>query len=372
MRKRLLAVTLGKQAPRILGAFYCVFIVLASSACDRKGSTPDWDTPGVKAPATADTTAPPPVSAPPIQAKAVPPPAVPTLAAPPKADPPVPEPATENPATEGLHFITYNVENWLTMDRYVDRKNLKDSPKPESEKEAAVQILVRHAPDVVGLCEIGEATDLAEIQEDLKAGGLDLPHSHYTGGSDPTRHLGILSRFPITSTAKPAESEYQLAGQTFSINRGVLDASIEARGKAYRFIGVHLKSKRDSEQGDQEAIRLQEARLLRRHIDSVLETNADARLVVYGDFNDTRATPAIKAITGNYNDPTYLTAIPAKDSRGEAWTHHWALHDIYSRIDFIMVSRGIREDVDFQSAKIIDDTDWDKASDHRPVMAIFK
>ena len=257
------------------------------------------------------------------------------------------------------------------MDRYVDRKNLKGAPKPESEKEAVVQLLTRHAPDVIGLCEIGEATDLAEIQEDLKAAGLDLPHSHYTGGADPTRHLGLLSRFPITSTAKPAESDYQLAGQTFAINRGILDATVEARGKSYRFLGVHLKSKRDSEQGDQEAIRLNEARLLRRHVDSILATNADARLVVYGDFNDTRATPAIKAITGNYNDPTYLTAIPAKDSRGQAWTHHWALHDIYSRIDFIMVSRGIRSDVDFQAAKIIDDADWDKASDHRAVLAVF-
>jgi endonuclease/exonuclease/phosphatase family metal-dependent hydrolase len=281
-------------------------------------------------------------------------------------------PTTEAASSEGLRFIAYNVENWLTMDRYVDRKNLKGAPKPKAEKAAVIGLLARHAPDVIGLCEIGEATDLAEIQEDLKAAGLNLPHSHYTGGSDPTRHLGLLSRFPIISTAKPAESEYQLAGQTFAINRGILDATVQARGKNYRFIGVHLKSKRDSEQGDQEAIRLNEARLLRKHVNTILAGDADARLIVYGDFNDTRATPAIKAITGNYNDPTYLTAIPAKDSRNQAWTHHWALHDIYSRIDFIMVSRGIQSDVDFQAAKIIDDADWDKASDHRAILAIFR
>jgi endonuclease/exonuclease/phosphatase family metal-dependent hydrolase len=367
MRKRLQAVTFANQAPRILGAFFCALIVLTVSACDRKGGTPDWDTPGVKSPTTVEVSAPvaPPTPVIPISAE------TPPAAEPPKTPEPVATPS-ESPSSEGLRFITYNVENWLTMDRYVDRKNLKGAPKPESEKEAVVQLLVRHAPDAIGLCEIGTAADLAEIQEDLKAAGLNLPHSHYTGGSDPTRHLGLLSRFPITSTAKPAETEYQLAGQTFAINRGILDATVEARGKSYRFIGVHLKSKRDSEQGDQEAIRLQEARLLRRHVDSILATNADARLVVYGDFNDTRATPAIKAITGNYNDPTYLTAIPAKDSRDHAWTHHWALHDIYSRIDFIMVSRGLRGDVDFEAAKIIDDADWEKASDHRAILAIFK
>jgi endonuclease/exonuclease/phosphatase family metal-dependent hydrolase len=367
MRFRSLTASVGNHAPRLLGAFFCVSALLAGTACDRKSGTPDWDTPGVKAPATAVAPSPQAPPSAPIQVKAEIPTAVESLKA--------PETATASPeavSSEGLRFIAYNVENWLAMDRYVDRKTLKGAPKPEPEKEAVVQLLTRHAPDVIGLCEIGEANDLAEIQEDLKAAGLDLPHSHFTGGSDPTRHLGLLSRFPITSTAKPAESEFQLAGQTFAINRGILDASLEARGKSYRFIGVHLKSKRDSEQGDQAAIRLHEARLLRRHVDTIITADADARLVVYGDFNDTRATPAIKTITGDYNDPAYLTAIPAKDSRGEAWTHHWALNDIYSRIDFIMVSHGIRSDVDFPAAKIIDDADWDKASDHRAVMAVFK
>ncbi len=367
MRVRSLTTLVRNHAPRFLGAFFCAVIALAGSSCDRKGGTPDWDTPGVKSPTTAEVSAPVTPPAPVMPVAVDTPPTAGLL----KTPEPVATPR-ENPTSEGLRFIAYNVENWLTMDRYVDRKNLKGAPKPESEKQAVVQLLARHTPDVIGLCEIGTAADLAEIQEDLKAAGLDLPHSHYTGGSDPTRHLGLLSRFPITSTAKPAESEYQLAGQTFAINRGILDATLEARGKSYRFIGVHLKSKRDSEQGDQEAIRLQEARLLRRHVDSIQTTNADARLVVYGDFNDTRATPAIKAITGNYNDPTYLTAIPAKDSRDHAWTHHWALHDIYSRIDFIMVSRGLRSDVNFDAAKIIDDADWEKASDHRAILAIFK
>jgi endonuclease/exonuclease/phosphatase family metal-dependent hydrolase len=367
MGLRALAASSRNFAPRILGAFFCSLILLTGPSCDKKAGTPDWDTPGVEAPATVSEPAPVAVPAPPAVVKTE----TPAVAEIPKTPEKVIQPS-EPASSEGLRFIAYNVENWLIMDRYVNRKNLKGAPKPESEKAAVIGLLARHAPDVIGLCEIGEATDLAEIQASLKAAGLDLPHSHYTGGSDPTRHLGLLSRFPITSTAKPAESEYQLAGQTFAINRGILDATLQARGKDYRFVGVHLKSKRDSEQGDQEAIRLNEARLLRKHVDTILASNADARLVVYGDLNDTRSTPAIKAITGNYNDPTYLTAIPAKDSRGEAWTHHWSLHDIYSRIDFVMVSRGIQNDVDFQAAKVIDDADWAEASDHRAILAIFR
>jgi endonuclease/exonuclease/phosphatase family metal-dependent hydrolase len=366
MRSRVNQRTFITLAPKIFGAVFFVLAMLGSPGC--KKNTPDWDTPGEAGQTSSTATGPqvtkeiePSRVAALEQAKSV------TTEAPPKT----PE-ASASPSSAGLRFICYNVENWLTMDRYVDRKALKGAPKPQNEKEAVVRILVRHNPDAIGVSEIGTATDLAEIQENLKAAGLNLPHSHYTGGSDPTRHLGFLSRFPITSTAKPAETEYQLAGQTYGINRGILDATIEARGKSYRFLGVHLKSKRESEQGDQEAIRLNEARLLRRHVDSILKTDAAARLIVYGDFNDTRATPAIKQITGKYNDPTYLTAIPAKDSNQEAWTHYWSINDIYSRIDFIMVSKELRSEVDFPASRIIDDVEWETASDHRPLMAIFK
>lgn len=268
--------------------------------------------------------------------------------------------------------MTYNVRNWLNVDRYVDRQSLKNAPKPDAEKSAVIAILARHVPDVIGLCEIGTAEDLAEIQQLLKAAGVDLPHSHYTGGSDPVRHLGILSRFPITATAKPEKVEYKLQGKAFAINRGILDVTLEIHGTPYRFVGVHLKSKRDVEEGDQEEMRRAEARLLRSHIDKILEANPDERLVVYGDFNDTRSSNSGKAAVGNYNDPKYLTAIPAKDSVGTRWTHFWSLHDVYSRIDFVTISKALKPEVDFEASRVIDDADWETASDHRPVLAIFR
>ncbi len=340
------------QAPRKLGAFFCALALAATTACDRSGRTPDWDGPqatsqSISNPTTPSTS----VSA---TKQAIP------------ADSPQPS------ETGGLRFISYNVENWLTMDRYVNRKKVRGIPKPDSEKTAVVRLLARQAPDVVGICEVGTPADLEEIRERLKADGIDLPHTHYTGGADPTRRLGLLSRFPITSTARPAVNEFRLSGHTLGINRGILDATIHARGKSYRFLGVHLKSKRPSEQGDQELIRLNEARLLRRHVDSILKADSQSRLVVYGDFNDTRSTPTLRMILGRIHTPEYLTAIPLHDSNQETWTHHWELNDIYSRFDFILVSESLRPDTDFQAARVIDDAEWKDASDHRPLMAVFR
>jgi endonuclease/exonuclease/phosphatase family metal-dependent hydrolase len=339
---RLFLQRLALRAPALTGAVFCS--VLAFSSCGKKRG-PDWGQPVDAAPASAETPAKP-------QVRAT------TPAAPVNSS--------------GLRFMAYNVENWLTMDRFVDGKSLKGSPKPDSEKQAVISIIVGSRPDVIGLCEIGTKADLEEIRTSLKTVGLDMPHSHYAGGSDPTRRLGLLSRHPIVATATIRESEYRLNGVTFGFNRGVLDASVNAKGRSFRFLGVHLKSKREVDNGDQEQMRINEARLLRRHVDSILAEKPDARLVVYGDFNDTRATRAFKTVTGSYNDPGYLTAIPCRDSRGHAWTHHWMPHDIYSRIDYVTVSRALRPEVDFRASHVVDDPQWDAASDHRPLIAIFR
>ncbi len=279
---------------------------------------------------------------------------------------------SSNSNAGNLRFIAYNVENWLTMDRIIDRREVANQPKPDSEKSAVLRILLKNNPDVIGLCEIGTKADLAEIQQALKSAGLDLPHSHYTGGSDTVRHLGLLSRFPVTSTSSPAQTQYTLEGRNFAINRGILDATIKARGKEYRFVGVHLKSKRSVDGGDQAKMRLQEAHLLRRHIDKILGPNPDANLIVYGDFNDTYRSNTLRAVTGSAAKNLRITPIYLKDSQDEAWTHHWSSEDIYSRIDFIMTSAALRRDVDFKESRIIDDRLWSKASDHRPMLAVFR
>ena len=352
----------GPVISRRLAAVAGLVLSLLVAACESRENTPDWDTPGSEASAAES---PPQTTAETSTAETS------TAPTPPRQTEPLAA-LSPAPSGEGMRFAAYNVLNWLVMDRYIDRKLERSTPKPEEEKAAVIRLLAAHSPDVIGLCEIGTAADLEEIRERLKNAGLDLPHSHYTAGTDSVRRLGLLSKFPVIATSKPADREFRLNGQTYGIGRGILDATIEARGKSYRFLGVHLKSKRPIPEADQEEIRVNEARLLRRHVDAILAKDPDARLIVYGDFNDTRPTRTIKTITGTYNSPGYLTALPAKDSRGNAWTHHWVPHDIYSRIDFVTVTKPLRSELDFQNSYIIDDPGWENASDHRAILAIFR
>jgi endonuclease/exonuclease/phosphatase family metal-dependent hydrolase len=279
----------------------------------------------------------------------------------PSAAPPV-----SSTAASGLRFLAYNVENWLIMEDRYDfdtRKSSKNAPKPEKERASVISIVASEKPDVFGVCEIGAKTDLLEIQASLKAAGLDLPHMHFTGGQDTTRHLGILSRYPIITTAEPAEKVYKLNGKDYQMQRGILDATIKTPdGRSWRFLGVHLKSKRDVEDGDQEQMRINEAQLLRKHIDSIIADDPKARLLCYGDFNDTRGTSAIRIVTGPNNSPRNMMPLGLKDSRGEYWTHFWAKEDVYSRFDYIFVSQDLKKDVSFQDCKILDPENWNDAS----------
>ncbi|TAG09576.1 MAG: endonuclease/exonuclease/phosphatase family protein [Verrucomicrobia bacterium] len=360
MLRSFCSITLHRKAPISIGAFFCMIgiglFLAATISCERSNSST----------ATSDLLG----SQPPIQPEQN------------AEDLDDPLPAAEGnqmrkhegsaPTKTGFRFINYNVKNWLLMERYADGKTTQNAPKPDAEKIAAIHLLSRHHPDVLGLCEIGQPDDLKEIQTRLKQEGIDLPFSHFTQGGDENRRLGLLSRFPITGSAVPKVASYQLDGKSHPINRGILDVTLTARGKEYRLLGVHLKSKRASDQGDQEAIRFEESKLLRKHIETIFDQTPAARLIVYGDFNDTRSSRPMKKILSSYGKPRYLTPIPARDRSGEFWTHHWALHDVYSRIDFVLVSEALKSEVRYDRSRILDDADWIHASDHRPVMVIFR
>jgi endonuclease/exonuclease/phosphatase family metal-dependent hydrolase len=342
--------SLLKVAPGLLGAFF-----LSLSACRDQDQSGDWaGEPPSEAPVAVATAAAPAARA----------------AAPETPAPPVAEPAAE--AGEGVRFVAYNVENWLTMDRYVDGRNQKGAPKPEREKQAITRLLAEIKPDVLGISEIGSEEDVKDLQAHLEQAGLKLPHAHLNRGSDTTRSLVLLSRFPIAKSVTRDDLRYSSNGVEHTMQRGILDATVDTPSGPYRFLGVHLKSKREVEEGDQADMRLKEAHLLRREIDAILREDDAARLVVYGDFNDTRNSPAVRAIHGSRNSPTGLAMIAIKDSRGHYWTHHWDFQDVYSRIDYVLVSNALKQSVDWDRCRIIDGPEVAGASDHRPLLVLLK
>ena len=350
-----------RNASILLGAFF-----LSLSACRESGETGSWSAGGSGA-TVPDTT---PTKSTLAAAES---PATPEES--PVAvvkEPPATLPAPEDPANPRVRFIGYNVENWLTMDRYENNRPVGEGSKPEKEKQAVVEILVRHRPDVLGLCEIGSEDDLRDIQSRLKAAGLDLPHLHHTGGADSVRHLGLLSRFPIASTTTHSDLTYQLDGKEFGMGRGILDAVVDTPVGPVHFLGTHLKSKREIPEADQEMMRRAEAHLMRKAVDRILGEQPGTQLVVYGDFNDTRQASAIRTLQGPRDGPLSLKMAWLKDRNGHTWTHHWDYQDVYSRFDYVLVSTPMLDRMIWDECKVIDDPEVADASDHRPTLIVFE
>lgn len=272
-------------------------------------------------------------------------------------------------ADEAVTVCSYNLKNWLIMDRFNGREVVKSSPKPESEKALIVEILTVLKPDILGVCEIGRESDLLELQARLKEAGLDLPHFEVAHGGDDYRQQGLLSHFPIVSRQSKLDLNYELGESILPLQRGILDVGVEIPdGTTLRCLGVHLKSKREVPEGDQSLMRRNEARLLRKHIDAIQEADPDAQILAYGDFNEHRNGPPVRDILGSRSSPGYMADALIRDIDGEVWTHFWDSADSYSRFDYFFLSRSLIPRIDWKKSFVYKRRNFDEASDHRPII----
>jgi endonuclease/exonuclease/phosphatase family metal-dependent hydrolase len=272
---------------------------------------------------------------------------------------------------EEIVVASYNVENYLPMDRRVDGRTVKDAPKPEEEIAAVLSVLTTIRPDILGLVEMGDTSQVADLQRRLKAAGLDLPHSEWLQAADEDRHLALLSRFPIVARNSRGQIPIEINGRMERFQRGILDVTVQVRPDyALRLVGAHLKSRRPVPEYDETWMRAKEAWYLREHINGILAAEPGVNLLLFGDLNDTKNTYPIREIIGTPGAPNYLMDLWLKDSRGERWTHYWKTADEYARIDYLMASPGLAREVLLEKSGINDNPEWNTASDHRAIFTI--
>jgi endonuclease/exonuclease/phosphatase family metal-dependent hydrolase len=271
-----------------------------------------------------------------------------------------------------VRFVAYNLKNYLPMERSVEGQKLPDAPKPDAEIKVVLATLADLKPDLLGVCEIGGSAEVDDLKQRLRWAGVDLPHHEWVDAADAERHLALLSRFPIVARNSARDLVYRLGDTELPVQRGILDVTVEPRpGYRLRCLGVHFKSKREVPEGDQALMRRHEADLLRKHADAILAADPDTNLLVYGDLNDSRNEPAIRAVQGAGNTPGHLATIYLKDRFGMSWTHHWDFANLYSRIDYILFNDALRPEIVFDQCLVHWRDDWEQGSDHRALLAVI-
>ncbi len=279
-------------------------------------------------------------------------------------------------AAEKVRVASYNVRNYLVCDRMVDGRWRPEYPKPEKEKKALRAIISKSNADVLALQEMGGPTFLSELWSDLNAsGGPKYPYALLWPGLNPEeeRHLALFSRLPFVKVKRQADLEFNYFDGVEIPDRGLLEVEFETNGVQWRLFNLHLKSKWTERKDDPEgAIRREkEARAIRDYVRKTYLPESKPNHLIVGDFNDYKKTSPLKRFM-TVNGRHLADAVPCADSRGQRWTHHYAKQDVYSRVDFILVSPAMSSRIVPDSGVVQDGPQALVASDHRLVQADFE
>ncbi len=283
--------------------------------------------------------------------------------------------AAEVPA---FTVATYNVENYLDVPK--GTRAAKSQPSKDKVREAIKMLNA----DILAIQEMGSLEALDELQHSLRSEGLHYPHREFVRGWDTNIFVCVLSRFAFTARRPRTNESFLLNGRRLHVSRGFAEVDIRVNPSyEITLITAHLKSRRAAFQADESEWREQEALKLRSFIEARLASNPRANLVVLGDFNDTPDSRPLKALIGK--GKTSLTDIRPSEMNGDsyadpesryeprriAWTHFYAKEDTFSRIDYILVSRGMAAEWLKAGTRILTMPNWGLASDHRPIVATF-
>jgi endonuclease/exonuclease/phosphatase family metal-dependent hydrolase len=277
---------------------------------------------------------------------------------------------------ETFRVATFNLDN------YLDAPAGTRHAKSEESKAKVRDSILAIKPDVLAVEEMGTLSALQELRGSLKMNGLDFPNWEYVCGFDTNIHVAILSRFPFTSVRPQTNDYFLLNGKRFRVSRGfaVVDVQVSTN-YSFTLIAGHLKSKRPIPAADESELRHEEAKVLREKIDEAFAASPNVNLVVLGDLNDYKDSASIKAVIGK-GKHKLLDTRPAErsgdnparilDAGTVTWTHYFSKEDVYSRLDYILLSPGMAREWVTNESYVLALSNWGEASDHRPIVATFE
>jgi endonuclease/exonuclease/phosphatase family metal-dependent hydrolase len=279
-----------------------------------------------------------------------------------------------------FRVATYNVENYL--DQPTESRHFVKSAEAKTKVRESIMAM---NPDVLALEEMGTTNALMELRASLKADGQNFPFWDYVEGADTNIHVAVLSKFPIVARHPHTNDEFLLDGRRFYVSRGFAEVEIQATPDfIFTLIAGHLKSKLATPNADEAEERLGEAHVLRGIIDEHFKTNPDAKLIVLGDFNDTKDSDSSKEIIGRgrfkltdtrpaeRNGDSAPGQPPYFEPRNVVWTYFYGADDSYSRLDYILLSPAMARDWVKAETYIPTIPNWGIGSDHRPIVATFE
>ncbi|MDD2239586.1 MAG: endonuclease/exonuclease/phosphatase family protein [Kiritimatiellae bacterium] len=280
---------------------------------------------------------------------------------------PPPSAALPRPDAGEFSVMTFNLNHYRLEAPPTASDSLQPVPRPEA--DALVETIRHAAPDILAVQGMGPPAAWAEFQYRLRAVGLEYRYDDYLPCEDQDIQLGVLSRFPIVARQPHTDDRYTIGPSQFPVLRGFIDITLEPNPDyQIRLLSAHLKSKRFHEYGQAE-MRRNEARLLGNHIRAALDEHPNINLLVLGTFNDDPGSRVLRDIL-TYQDKPVLFDLRPVDEAGDAWTYRTDT-DTHLRQDYVLVNRGLLNEVVLAKTGILRSAALLTATDHRPLIATF-
>ena len=147
---------------------------------------------------------------------------------------------------ETLRVATYNLNNYLSMDRMVHGVWQWDYPKTSKEKRIVRSVINQAQPDILAIQEIGGPAYLNELWHDLNVtNGVKFNFSAWVPphNKEEVRHLALLSKVPFKIVSQKKDCVFKYFDSRLSPSRGLMEVELETNGVRWSIINLHLKSK---------------------------------------------------------------------------------------------------------------------------------
>lgn len=254
-------------------------------------------------------------------------------------------------AAETFGVATYNVENYL--DQPTESRHYAKTAEARAKIRESIKAM---NPDVIALEEMGSTNALLELRASLKADGLDFPFWEYIQSFDTNIHVAILSKLPIVARHPHTNELFLLDGRRLQVKRGFAEVDISAATNfTFALIAAHLKSALNTPEADEAEERFGEVKVLRDIIDEHFKADPNAKLIVLGDFNDTKDSNPVKKIIGRgkfkladarpaeRNGDSAPVEPPYFEPRDVAWTYFYGDNDEHTRFSPFWKSRQLNQ-----------------------------
>jgi len=225
-------------------------------------------------------------------------------------------------------------------------------------------------PDIVAVLHIENRARWDSMLLDLESLDISYSHREFKAAEGDWGGMGIASRLPIIERRPRLDLEYSIQGHPLRMSREIIDVTILAGPRdPLRLVLAHLKDKTFHKLGQTE-MRRNEARLVARHIHSILEGAPGSRLLFAGALHDESGSAAVQKILGDSG--AGLVDLRPTDPAGNGWTKRDLSGDLYTRSDYLLASPALASRVDAGFTGILDIPQSESMSMHRPVVVALR